>query len=439
MIDLDRLDQGLERAMTDELRTLRGMTPAWARPPEPAAAAAATSSTAPNAPRPAPAPEAWDDDLWEEAGFEPAPPARRAVAPETAEPGTEAAVATPRPPQSRPALRIDVTFEKPARPSATPGAAPRPRPVPRPRAATLRPRPVGAAPPPPQKPRPAPAPAATASVTAPSTAEGHDRVAALVMQGRLAEADAEIAGAGTPMEWRIMRALLDGRRNEACASLRLVTKLGRGDRFWFQRFWVALEWGEAAEQGEVLDHCRERAYRYGELPWRGALTLQLARLGRHDEAARELQTAVGGLDACRDDQTRLDIVTNLIEAAYLLRDAKAAEALGRRLHAAAAKAPFVVVGPAWVCKGSIARFEALAAAAIGQWKLADERFSAAADAHGELGAQALVARTLLEWGHTLLGHDDARARRYIDHGVGVADRLHLTGLANLSRSPALAS
>jgi tetratricopeptide (TPR) repeat protein len=268
---------------------------------------------------------------------------------------------------------------------------------------------------------------------------GDSRVAALMTQGRVAEADQEIVRAGTPMEWRIMRALLDGRRNEACAALRLVTKLGRGDRFWFQRFWVALEWGDQAEQGEVLDHSRERAYRFSELPWRAALALHLARLGRHDEASRELQTTLAALDSCLDDQTRLDIVTSLVEAAYLLRDAKAAEALSRRLVAASGGTPFVVVGPGWVCKGSVARFEALAAAARGDWKAADQRFSAAADAHAEIGAQPLVARTLLEWGHTLVAHDAARAHRYIDHGIGIADRLHLSGLAHLAQSPALAS
>lgn len=396
MIDLDRLDEGLERAMTDELRTLRGITPAWARPPKPAPEEATASAQVP--PAPTSPPQEWDDELWEEAGFEAGP---RPKAPTMEEPARPA-------PRPRP-LRVDVAFEKrPAAPAMPAAAEPGPEPA------------------------PAPTPA------------DQGRVAALMTQGLVAEADQEIARAGTPMEWRIMRALLDGRRNEACASLRLVTKLGRGDRFWFQRFWVALEWGDDAEQGEVLDHCRERAYRFGELPWRGALTLHLARLGRHDEAARELQTTLAGLDSCHDDQVRLDIVTTLIEAAYLLGDAKAAEALGRRLPAAAgtaaaANARFVVVGPGWVCKGSIARYQALAAAAQGQWKLADERFSAAADAHQEIGAQPLLARTLLEWGRTVQHHDAARAHRYIDHGVGIADSLRLTGLANQSRSPAMAS
>lgn len=38
----------------------------------------------------------------------------------------------------------------------------------------------------------------------------------------------------------------------------------------------------------MLEHCREQAYVYGDVAWRAALTLLLARTGRLDEARREL-------------------------------------------------------------------------------------------------------------------------------------------------------
>ncbi len=437
MIDLDRLDEGLASAMTDEVRALRGITPTWATPAQEAwgddpEAERGTGSDPHDA-------VPWDDDeLWAEAGFawpEPKDPYARLQPVPNGPPRAKAAPRAKAPDkvQTPPSLkRVDVTFETPlTQPPVTEPPVLKP---PGPEAPPRRPVAARAAAPP-----PTPAPATTGPAGPPPSVATENRVAVLMAQGRIAEADAEIARVGTPMQWRIMRALFDGRRNEAAASLRLVTKLGRGDQFWVQRYWVAMEWGEDAEQYQVLDHCREQAYRHGETQWWGALTLLLARLGRQEEAGRELSATMGGLASWPDDRNRLDIVTNLIEAAYLMGDAKAAEALGARLRTSAARTPLVVVGPGWVCRGAIARYEALAAAASGQWKVADERFSAAADAHADLGAQPLLARTLVEWGHTVLPHDHSRGSRYVEHGIGIADRLHLIGMGHLTRSPALAS
>src|SRR5437868_3012522 len=57
MIDLDRLDEGLERAMTDELRTLRGIEPAWT--------GSRTREEAPDSPKMV-VTDDWDvDDVWD--------------------------------------------------------------------------------------------------------------------------------------------------------------------------------------------------------------------------------------------------------------------------------------------------------------------------------------------------------------------------------------
>lgn len=340
MIDLDRLDEQLELALTDELRLLRGTTTTVA-PPRPAE------------PQP-----------------EPMPP-RQYVIP------------------------------------APPPAAAAPRPAPAPVRPVARPRPT-----------PAPAPPPVVDLDVPVTE--------LVARGHFDDAEAAMShDGGPPVAWKTMRAVLEGRRDEARAAITSIRRLASAndERYWTQRFWVALEWGDGKEQFEVLDHCRERAYRYDELRWRGALTVQLARMNRIDEAARELAATLPSLDGrTNDSTTTLDVATNLVEAAAVLGDIRAATTLAARLRGD----DLVVVGEAWICKGAMARFQALAAATVGQWAAADRYFESAIDTHRRLGAQPLLARTLVEWSTTLAGRDPARAHRLLHEGITLADGLRLT-------------
>ena len=58
---------------------------------------------------------------------------------------------------------------------------------------------------------------------------------------------------------------------------------------WVDRWESAVEDGCDDDEGAaVLEHCREQAYVYGDVAWRAALTLLLARTGRLEEARREL-------------------------------------------------------------------------------------------------------------------------------------------------------
>jgi hypothetical protein len=280
----------------------------------------------------------------------------------------------------------------------------------------------------------------------------HARLAArLLADGSLADADRHIAAHAELAQqrgsrsdrcdvaaWATMRALLDGRQEDARRGTDLVRALGQqaGDpgaekRYWEQRFWVVLAWGDEDEQYELLDRCREWAYRYGDVGWRGRLALLVARMGRMDEAGRELDAGMSGLDGGGEGAT-LDVVTNLAETAALLGDGRRASALERPL--AAHPDAVVVHGPAWICKGSIARHQAHLAAAMGNWSRADERFGAAVDTNRRLGAQPLLARTLHEWGSTLTRRDDARARQLLDESLQLAGRLHLAGLTEPSQA-----
>lgn len=231
----------------------------------------------------------------------------------------------------------------------------------------------------------------------------------LLERGLLKQADAEIAAhsrrAGEPTwrrdaaTWATMRALLDGRRADAAAGIESMRELAKEnddpettDRYWRQRFSAALEWGDDGERHDVLDHCRERAYRFDDLAWWGPLTLLLAELHKADEATRAFDEAhrqvVG---AARNRGVALDLVTDLIEAAAVLGDAGRAVLAHRSLDWPSGR--MVVVGNAVVCKGSVDRYRALGLAAAGRVPEAGQCFRLAVDAHRALGAGPLLDRT----------------------------------------------
>jgi len=215
------------------------------------------------------------------------------------------------------------------------------------------------------------------------------------------EVDARIAAASDRLEqttWATMRALLDGRRDGVSIGIDALARLAQDgnrealDRAWTLRFYAALECGAVDERYDILDHCRDRAYRFDDLQWWGHLTLLLAVLGKQDEAVRAYDQALPLAAGAPRDGVRLDVVTNLIEAAALLVDAGRVSLAGRQLRTETGR--LVVVGDAVVCKGSVDRYLGLIHAAVGQWGDAAEYFRSAEAAHRSIGAEPLLARTL---------------------------------------------
>jgi hypothetical protein len=274
--------------------------------------------------------------------------------------------------------------------------------------------------------------------------EDFGRIVDLVAKGNIPEADALIATHaafaaehGTLEDrrdgarWAALRALLHGDQAEAREASALVLALGREAedpeadlRHWSQHAWIVLEWGNERERDELLDHCRQQAYRNDDLRWRSMLALVLARLGRVDEAGREFDaTAERTLKTAQRDVTWTDITTNLAETAAYLGDPRRASQLNRVVAWPATG--MVLTGEADACKGSIARYRALLAATTGRWAEADNQFKVAADAHRRMGAELLLARTLQEWGRTLIGRDDTLARHYLEESADLARQLEL--------------
>ena len=257
-------------------------------------------------------------------------------------------------------------------------------PAPEPRA------PVSRAPEPPPRPRP------HAEVARPSSPTE------LLELGLLEEADAAMSAVSHPrdaLSWTTMRALLDGRQDAARTGVEELRRLAQKTddpqawcTYWTQRFWAAFQWGPEDERYDVLHHCRDRAYRFDDLPWWGNLALLLAAMGKTDEAARAFDDALHMVAAAPQDAVRIDVVTNLIEAAALLGDPGRVVAAGRHLRGPVGR--LVVVADGAVCKGSVDRYRGLSCAALGQWAEAGECFRSAEATHRSLGAGPLVARTV---------------------------------------------
>ena len=325
------------------------------------------------------------------------------------------------------------------------GAAERaPRPAPEPRSRPRFEPPPAPAPPAAPQPSPVPLEAPPAAHQLDLDRSGHlERVVVLLAHADRDGADHDIAAHARLVAERgsaaeradaaalaAMVALLDGRQSEARAASDRVRALAREagdpqatDRYWSQRLWIVLEWGDGEEYGDLLDYCRDRAYRYEDSSWLSATSLLLARVGGVDESRAAFDAASRALDESPGSGPWLDQATDLAEAAALLGDPRRAGIVSRALTRA--RVPAVVVGRGWVCKGATARYRGLLAAAMGRWDDADREYRAANEVQRRLEAGPLLARTLHEWGRALQGRDDLRSRAYLQEGAELGRQLAL--------------
>jgi tetratricopeptide (TPR) repeat protein len=234
-------------------------------------------------------------------------------------------------------------------------------------------------------------------------------LAALLELGMIDEVEARIASTTDRLDaltWATMRSLLLGHRAPAVAGIEKLGELARTsqarepwERYWIQRFWAAFEWGSRDERLDVLEHCRERAYRFDELHWWANLTLLLAATGTYEEAFSAFDETRRFVSRVPKDLVWLDELTNLIEAAALLGDPDRLAACHRELRWPDGRV--VVVGNGIVCKGAVDRYKALGFAALGKRRQADRYFRSAETLHLEIGAGPLLARTRQQAGGSL--------------------------------------
>ncbi len=230
--------------------------------------------------------------------------------------------------------------------------------------------------------------------------------------------------------WRAMRALLEGRLEQADRLAAQALAVGaRAEPVTAAQYYAVQLIAIRRDQGrmnELEEAVRQAIAQYpNRLGYRAALALMLAEAGRPHEAREE----VGSLapDEIPDDVDWLTTMTMLADLAADLGDAERAERLYALLE------PYgdvnVVIGLGVVCEGAAARYLGRLATATGRREEAKRHFELALERNAALGASICLARTQLDYAEALGPARSARARELIDSASSAARELGLPALA----------
>jgi DNA-binding SARP family transcriptional activator len=229
--------------------------------------------------------------------------------------------------------------------------------------------------------------------------------------------------------WRGMRALLEGRLEEADALAARALAIGaRAEAVTAAQYYAVQLIAIRRDQGrmaELESAVREVIERYPtRLGYRAALGLLLSETGRQDEAWAEVGSLA--LEEIPEDVDWLTTMTMLADLCADLGDAPRAEQLYELLL------PYadvnVVIGLGVVCEGAAARYLGRLAAATGRRGDAERHFEEALERNTALGAPVCLARTQLEYAQALGGRS-ARARELIESASSTAREVGLRGLS----------
>ncbi len=203
--------------------------------------------------------------------------------------------------------------------------------------------------------------------------------------------------------WRAMRAMLDGRFDDAHVMIERARDMGEaaGDpavepTYWVQRYWLGCEQGRRDELDALVEPCARFARLYKHVPaWRAALALLHARRGDPAAARREYEDlAAGDFVTIPRDFVWLNAVTYLAETCAFLGDAGRATVLYALLLPYAGR--LVLIDRALACRGSVERFLGLLAATTGDSETASRHLDAAVRRHDAMGARPLAERSRRE-------------------------------------------
>ena len=227
--------------------------------------------------------------------------------------------------------------------------------------------------------------------------------------------------------WRAMRALLEGRLEQADRLAAEALAIGsHAETVTAPQYYAIQLLGIRQEQGrmgELEVPARELVASNPHRPaWRAALAALLADGDRSEEAQREVDAlAAQGFEDIPQDGDWLIAMTLLADCCAELKDETRATQLYELLL------PYrgvnVVIGLAAVCMGSAARYLGRLAVAMGRNQEAAEHFERALVANAALKAPVFLAHTQIDFG-AALGRGP-RANKLIDDAARTAQRLAL--------------
>jgi tetratricopeptide (TPR) repeat protein len=274
----------------------------------------------------------------------------------------------------------------------------------------------------------------------------------LLELGDLVAADAEIAvHAALAQElrepfqlwhaavWRAMRALCDGRfddaerlANDAFAAGRRLRESDAAQFQTVQLFFCRVDQGRA---GEMEEPFKRFVRDFPTLPgWRAGLAFLYCEAGRESEARREFAAlaANGFRDIPRDDTWLLSTVA-AADACGSLGDAAAAAVLYELLLPYAER-NIVCFEAGIACIGAAARVLGVLARTMGRWEESDAHFEAALELNEQMGARPWLARTQQQYADMLLARDEPsdrhRAVELRTAAVATARELGMKSLLN---------
>jgi DNA-binding SARP family transcriptional activator len=229
-------------------------------------------------------------------------------------------------------------------------------------------------------------------------------------------------------------ALFEGRFVDAERAIHEAVEIGRPAEsanaqmaFDLQMYALRREQGRL---GEVVGAVERAVEDYPGYPiWRFVRVDVFAELGRKDDAC-------AALDACAEDQFRLDLeeqwllsMSLLPEACRYLRDAERAAALYELLRPYARRN---ATAPTELCRGSVSRGLGILSAVLADWAQAAEHFEHAIEHNAAMGARPWVAHTEHDFARMLVARDAptdrARASELLGSARAACEELGMTAL-----------
>jgi DNA-binding CsgD family transcriptional regulator/tetratricopeptide (TPR) repeat protein len=168
----------------------------------------------------------------------------------------------------------------------------------------------------------------------------------------------------------------------------------------------------------------------GAAAWGPGLVALLVELGMDDEARHELARICGkGLEPFRE-ALWLASLTYLTDACAAVGDQELAALIRPELEPYAGT--FVVIGYGVACYGAADRYLGMLAATLGDWDVAEARFSAALDLNRQMAAPTWLAHTGYEYARMLHARgreeDAGRAAATLTEAAALAERVGMPAL-----------